>query len=1032
LLFRALPGDYPMNAVQVPHPPRDQLAAFGLGQLGPEESVAVEDHIGQCDSCCQFLKEVPDDTLVGLLRNNGTHSEFGVADAKDDPSAATIDSAFHSDRSGGSQVDPLEVDLDLPEELANHPRYQVESLLGKGGMGDVYRARHRLMERTVAVKVINPEIVNRPEAVRRFQREVKAAARLSHPNIVTAYDAEQAGDLHLLVMEYVEGRDLACVVKETGPLSVEDACQCVRQAALGLEHARKCGMVHRDIKPQNLMLTPEREVKILDFGLAQFAREAVAPGKPGRGPGELTDAHSMMGTPDYMAPEQAESARSADIRSDIYSLGATLYYLLAGAPPFSEGSVLEKLKAHAEQTLPPLAELRDDVPAELEQVLRRMMAKDPSERYQRPEDVAEALAPFAAAKEPLAKPRPRRRHVRPAVLVGLAAAAVLLFGAIFTVATNRGTLEIQTFDEDVEVSILKDGREVRIVDTKTGNKLTLRAGEYQLKLAGEKGDLKLSTDTFTLKRGDKVIVEVRRKPAIGAAIAAAEPEPRALIVQLRATLRGHTADVRSVAVAPQGKTLATASFDGTVKLWDMASRKELATLRGHTGRINCVVFSSDAETLASAGLEDNVVKLWDAATAKELSTLEGHTGPVYCATFAPDGSTVASASADGTVKVWDVAKGTELATLEGHEREVEVVAFSPDGKLLASGSWDGTVKFWDVGTWKEQATLQAGDDIRWVTFSPDGKTLATGSAHGDIKLWDVATRKARTGWQAHVWKIRRLAFTPDGKTLASSSQDGSFKIWNASTGARLAIYPEGRQVWNVAFSRDGLTLLTASSDGTVKLWDVQVAAASPLWTCSMHPQIKLAEPGKCPICAMDLVEATGERPVKPSTIRAFDPDEKPITRDGVTAEEGAWRIEAGQKRTVRLFEVSKPGVEDCTLAYRAKIKTRELQGKAYLEMWCRLPGRGEFFSKDFSHAVSGTTDWASCETPFLLEKGQRPDLIKLNLVVEGKGTVWIKDVELLKAPRGEATSGETISREVMKLLGGVKARLEETLGGGRR
>ena len=341
-----------MNAVQVPHPSQAQLAAFGLGKLDPEESAAVESHVAQCDCCCQLLKEVADDTLVAMLRDKDTESESSAPGAMDDAGASTVDGTSDAGSGESGQVDPLEVDLDVPEELADHPRYQVERLLGKGGMGDVYQAQHRLMERTVAIKVINPEIVNRPEAVRRFQREVKAAARLSHPNIVTAYDAEQAGNLHLLVMEYVKGRDLAWFVKECGPLSVADACQCVRQAALGLEHARKCGMVHRDIKPQNLMATPEGEVKILDFGLAQLAREAVAPGKLGGGPGELTDAHSMMGTPDYMAPEQAESARSADIRSDIYSLGATLYFLLAGQAPFAGRSVVEKLKAHAEEDPP--------------------------------------------------------------------------------------------------------------------------------------------------------------------------------------------------------------------------------------------------------------------------------------------------------------------------------------------------------------------------------------------------------------------------------------------------------------------------------------------------------------------------------------------------------------------------------------------------------------------------------------------------------------------------------------------------------
>ena len=243
---------------------------------------------------------------------------------------------------------------DIPAPLAEHPRYEIVRLIGKGGMGDVYEARHRMMERTVALKIIKQELMRKPEAVDRFHREVKAAAQLAHPNVVTAYDAEQAGDVHFMVMEFVDGVDLSQMVKDRGALPVAEACDYIRQAAIGLQHAHERGMVHRDIKPHNLMVTADGTVKILDFGLASLAPEAIADADTVEARGDLTAAGAIMGTPDFISPEQADDARQADIRSDIYSLGATLYFLLSGRPPFAEGSVMHKLKSHAQVEPEPL------------------------------------------------------------------------------------------------------------------------------------------------------------------------------------------------------------------------------------------------------------------------------------------------------------------------------------------------------------------------------------------------------------------------------------------------------------------------------------------------------------------------------------------------------------------------------------------------------------------------------------------------------------------------------------------------------
>jgi hypothetical protein len=288
-------------------------------------------------------------------------------------------------------------DCALSPELANHPRYQVLELLGSGGMGAVYKATHRLMQRTVALKVINKDLVANPATVERFHREVQAAARLHHPHIVTAHDAEQAGDVHFLVMEYVQGTDLHKRIARGGPLPIAEACAYVRQAALGLQHAMDNGMVHRDIKPQNLILTPDGQVKILDFGLAALNRE-IPPAENSSAalaedtmPGRLTLAGAVMGTPDYMAPEQARDAHAADIRADIYSLGCTLYCLLTGEVPFPGGTYIDKIIAHAERSPRPVREFRKDVPKGLVRLLNRMLDKDPVKRPRSPAEVADAL-----------------------------------------------------------------------------------------------------------------------------------------------------------------------------------------------------------------------------------------------------------------------------------------------------------------------------------------------------------------------------------------------------------------------------------------------------------------------------------------------------------------------------------------------------------------------------------------------------------------------------------------------------------------
>ncbi|MBX7166479.1 MAG: protein kinase [Pirellulales bacterium] len=276
-------------------------------------------------------------------------------------------------------------------------RYQLAECIGEGGMGIVFRARHAMMDRTVAVKVLSRDLLRKPRAVARFNREVKAAAALHHPNIIVAYDADRVGDSHFLVMEYAQGRDLNYWLRCKGAFPVSAACECGLQVAEGLQHAFQKGMVHRDIKPVNLLVTWDKDharpvIKILDMGLARFASEAQQDDEG------LTRAGQTIGTPDYIAPEAADNFKAADIRADIFSLGCTLFRLLTGKLPFGGSNTVQKLLARVQNDAPLASSLRADVPPELDAVLAKMMARTVTDRYQTPAEVIEALAPFAASR----------------------------------------------------------------------------------------------------------------------------------------------------------------------------------------------------------------------------------------------------------------------------------------------------------------------------------------------------------------------------------------------------------------------------------------------------------------------------------------------------------------------------------------------------------------------------------------------------------------------------------------------------------
>jgi serine/threonine protein kinase len=373
-----------MGATGAVHPTDDTLQSFGLGKLDDGLLLSVREHLEGCDSCRRRAAELSSDDSLGRPRK---------------PQVTPGQSAGSWPLSGGTfartpkPAGPTPPPDNLPPELADHPDYEIVRELGRGGMGVVYLAHNRLMGRDEVLKVVSGRLIERATVRDRFLREIQSAARLQHKNVVTAYAARRLGESIMLAMEYVEGVDLAKLVKSVGPLPIANACNYIHQAALGLQHAHERGMVHRDIKPANLILARDGQkaiVKLLDFGLAKVTSE-------GEADSGLTREGQMLGTPDYIAPEQIRDAQSADIRADIYSLGCTFYYLLAGGPPFRGANLWDIYQAHFSMDAGPLNLVRPEVPAELAAVVAKMMAKEPGRRFQTPGEVARALTPFFKA-----------------------------------------------------------------------------------------------------------------------------------------------------------------------------------------------------------------------------------------------------------------------------------------------------------------------------------------------------------------------------------------------------------------------------------------------------------------------------------------------------------------------------------------------------------------------------------------------------------------------------------------------------------
>ncbi|WP_238430829.1 WD40 repeat domain-containing serine/threonine protein kinase [Frankia nepalensis] len=745
-------------------------------------------------------------------------------------------------------VEPL--DEDDPVQLGP---YVLLGRLGQGGMGTVFLGRRAAADEPdsdaggplVAVKMIRPDLAREPEFRERFLREATAARRVARFCTAEVLDVEVESRRPYLVTEYIDGRTLAAAVREDGPLPSAEVERLAVAVASALTAIHAAGLVHRDLKPGNIMLSPSG-ARVIDFGIARALDAAT------------TFTHTTIGTPAFMAPEQAVGGTVAP-PADIYAWGGVVLYAATGRLPHGEGpGPVVLYRAVNEQ--PDLTGLDPG----LRQLVAQAMAKDPASRPTA-RDLLLRLVGASHVDEP-ARPEPG-----PAAGAAHHAGGDTVNGD--TADGGRDTSDELGAGEATTADPTEPRGSATTTDPPTRAATTFvpsrpradRAGDGLAQTAAGPAAMPADARQPTRRRLARRFVGLRGG-LVGENIVAVAPfgEP----------LAGHTGDVLSVAFAPDGATLATTSADGAVRLWSVGDAGAVAfgaPLRGHEGRVLAAAFSPDGRVLATGG-GDHTARLWrlGAMTSqiadlpdplrrssgnpaagpagtpgghRELGVAFGHTDQVTAVAFGPAGRLLASASLDGTARLWEVDRAATGPAavhpvgrpLTGHQGKVLAAAFSPGGELLATAGTDHTVLLWDLSSSVPRTVGRPLADRGWharsIAFFPDGRLLAVGAGFGTVVLWDI-TDPARPYVRTRMTnprygQVHRIAVSADGHTLAVAASGvagvgGATQLWNVEDLARpddLGQLPAGPAgpVRALDFS-PAADLLATAGDATVRLW----------------------------------------------------------------------------------------------------------------------------------------------------------------------------------------------------------------------
>jgi len=669
---------------------------------------------------------------------------------------------------------------------------RIERLIGKGGMGAVYLATQLNLDRPVAIKVIAPDIIDDDESLQRLNREAKIVANLSHPNIVQLHFTGKEYNYPYLVMEFVDGQSLGTMLRSLGKIGVSPACDVMLQVGFALEAAAALSVVHRDIKPDNILITPDGHVKVTDFGLARRATDNAA---------RLTLTGQSLGTPHYMSPEQAEG-HSMDVRSDIYSLGITFWQCLAGFPPFDGETPFAILMKQVHEKLPDIRVVNPDVPKEVAEIITAMTVKDPVTRISDPAEVVRRL------KKYMAGPDVKREKLK---------------------AESRGlvdglgsSVESEPFDSDPESISQQAQRSYRDTSIRMAAARAGASGEVTKQAPIPTPTPLPVTEPMKASRRKFLVVASAGAVVAGAGLTgllfsgSRSKPPLTMKFELRRAIIGHTNAVKSVHFGHVGEFLLSGGADRTVRVWKESNGIQVSNMTGHAKMVTAVQWNPDQDTIASASL-DHTVRIWDAETFKELKQLKGHTNTVTSLSWSPDGETLASGSMDQTVILWDWKKGVNRRALKAHTGMVTCLEFRSDGTLLASGGADRRVVLWDAGNYRDFRTFYPHTTamVTTLAFSPDGQILATGGQDHLIHLLSAATGTELRALDGHEKSVQSLAFSADGRYLVSGGADGSIRLWDVDKGHEVAVYAGEPMIWSVRFNPKGLFVAAGTQDGSI-------------------------------------------------------------------------------------------------------------------------------------------------------------------------------------------------------------------------